>query len=165
MKKVHNDHPNYVIYSDGRIWSNLSNKFLTPFKDKDGYVEVTLNKIRWKVHRLIASLFIENIDNKPFINHINGIKHDNRIENLEWATATENNNHAYCAGLSSTGENSVKSILTEKQVLDIRLSYKFRDSQYGCAALAKKYKVSEQTIRDIIKMNTWKHISPSASPV
>lgn len=159
MKKVHSNHPNYVIYSDGRIWSDHSKRFLTPFTDKDGYLEVTLNKVRWKVHRLIATLFIENDAIKPMINHKNGIKHDNRVENLEWVTATENNIHAYRNGLSKTGENNIRSILTESEVKEILLSHKTRDKQYSCSALSKKYGVAEQTIRDIIKRKTWTHIS------
>jgi hypothetical protein len=72
-------------------------KLLKNFTDKRGYVYVTLTKDgvnkKYLLHRLIAETFIENKNNLPYVNHINGIKNDNRIENLEWVSARENNCH------------------------------------------------------------------------
>jgi hypothetical protein len=68
-----------------------------------GYLLVNLNKGNnqhsERVHRLVAITFLENPENKPFINHKNGIKDDNRLENLEWCTPQENSVHAYSTGL------------------------------------------------------------------
>ena len=85
----------YLISKEGQIYSLKTNKVLSGYKTKPGYVVYYLNNKVHKLHRLLALQFIENIDNKPFINHINGIKNDNKLENLEWVTAKENTIHAW----------------------------------------------------------------------
>jgi len=93
----------YRIYSNGNIFRLKKNtrqgRILRPCKDKNGYLMVNLringeSKTK-SIHRLIAETFIPNIKNKPAINHKNGIKTDNRIQNLEWVTYSENMLHAY----------------------------------------------------------------------
>lgn len=105
---------NYVVYSDGRIYSKISDIFLKFQYDGHGYLSVSLSidgKARkYKLHRILAQAFIPNVDCKPMVNHINGIKSDNRIENLEWVTNQENMVHAVKHGLV-TMEHSKKIVL------------------------------------------------------
>jgi len=94
----------YQISNQGRVKSQMfgKEKILKP-QDFKGYKVICLHKYkkvkRFLVHRLVGGAFIPNIENKPTINHINGIKNDNRLDNLEWATYSENRQHAYDNGL------------------------------------------------------------------
>ena len=80
----------------------------------NGYLRVNLYKngkgYAKKVHRLVASAFIPNIDNKPQVNHIDGDKTNNRASNLEWVTGKENINHAYNTGLHVITEETKRKI-------------------------------------------------------
>ncbi|NCD01333.1 hypothetical protein EOL94_04560 [bacterium] len=95
----------YQVSNKGRIKSlKFGQENIMKLKKwKNGYMRIDLCKNGKKkyclVHRLVAQAFIQNPENKPCTNHINGIKSDNRVENLEWATKSENAIHAYKTGL------------------------------------------------------------------
>jgi len=112
-----------------------------------------------KVHRLVALTFIPNPKNKPHINHKNGIKTDNRVENLEWVTEKENNIHAFKTGLNlgPIGELQGGSVLTESDVIEIRKHVSENGRFYGRAKLANKYGVHENTIKDVVSYKTWSY--------
>ena len=106
-------------------------------------------------HRLVAIAFIDNPENKATVNHINGIKTDNRVENLEWNTNNENHQHAINTGLKDQkGIKHHKCKLTEEQVREIR-EIGFSQTRMS---LSKKYGVSRTNILGIIRGNFWKHL-------
>ena len=123
----------------------------------NGYLSVSLfydgtyrNEL---VHRLVAKAFIPNPDGKPQVNHINGDRQDNRVENLEWATASENIKHKYeVLGYEPDHMPSKLRKFTDEQVRAIR-----KDSRKA-SLVAQEYGVSRQTIADIRKKKTYKEV-------
>ena len=87
----------YSVSNHGRVWSHYRNRHLKPIIGKTGYEFVHLsvagNAKRIPIHRLVAEAFIPNPENKPTVNHINEVKRDNYVGNLEWATVREQNIH------------------------------------------------------------------------
>lgn len=158
----------YQISNLGRIKS-FSKKggynkeiFLKQSNDTSGYKQVCLtknyNKKSFAIHRLVARHFMLNKNNKPQINHIDGNKQNNYINNLEFVTALENKKHASRLGLIAQGEKHHSAKLKEKDVVKIRSLIKdFKNTKLK-KMMAKKYVVSIFAINDILKIRTWKHV-------
>lgn len=91
-----------VIRSCSNYTRHVKGRILALTKDKDGYLIVGLGKERRRVSRIVAQAFIDNPKNYEQVNHINGIKEDNSVWNLEWCTNTYNQEHAYLIGLKKT---------------------------------------------------------------
>ena len=139
----------------------IKERILKTTPNSIGYPRVVLSLngeyISYRVHRLVAIAFIPNPENKPQVNHINGIKADNRLENLEWCSNGENQIHAYSIGLqkSMKGDKHWNSILTESQVIDIIKRLKKGESNIS---IAKAYNITQKSISDIKQNKKWKHL-------
>lgn len=143
----------YIVFSNGDIF-NVNGHKMTPHINRDGYLQGIIYGKSRLYHRIIAECFIPNPEGKHEVNHINGIKNDNRVANLEWVTRSENIIHAYRTGLENkqNGEKHHAHKLTEDDVHYIRRSDK---SSY---TLAKELNVDSSTIRDVRLGRTWRHI-------
>lgn len=140
----------------------LPEMIMKPFEDEDGYLRIQFikNGHRKKhfVHRLVALNFISNPDDKPEVNHVYGDKKDNRVENLEWVTSSENQRHALANNLyqSARGEDSGVSKLKEVQVREIHSLYS--TGNYTQEKLSDMFGVRSNTISRILSGVRWKHV-------
>ena len=149
----------YLISDRGEVYSLFRHRKLFPSPTK-GYLHVNLKICgvtkRCSVHRLVAQAFIPNPMNYPEINHMDGDKLNNRVENLEWCTSEMNNAHAMAAGLNLYGEKVLHSKMTGYGVFQARLMY--ATTSIGFKRLAKLYGVDRNVIREIINGKAWRHI-------
>lgn len=120
---------------------------------------------KYSVHRLVATHFIPNVENKPQVNHKDGNKLNNDVNNLEWATSSENQIHAIQTGLIKEpakrlgirqGITHGRTILSEKNVYSIRKKY---DEGEKISKIAKEYpNLDSSTIRSVCIRKNWKHL-------
>lgn len=115
-------YPNYSINRLGQIFNNKKGVLLNPVLNKSGYPLVKLydrgKQFHLRVHSLVALTFIPNPEKKPTVNHINAIKTDNRVSNLEWATVEEQYDHAISLGLVQIGKSkTLNKLLSESNSL------------------------------------------------
>lgn len=144
---------NKEIFKKGRVLkSNLCKK---------GYLRTSITNNTKKhttgVHRLVAFTFISNPENKPQVNHINGIKTDNKVENLEWCTNSENQIHAVKNKLVKHNycENHHMSKLSNEQVKTARRMHEFGWSN---DILSKHYNISKTAMSKILRKLTYINI-------
>ena len=138
----------YMVSSLGQVYSIITGTLKKPTLQKgQGYLVLTFNnrtlKLRKtvRVHRLVALTFIPNPDNLPCVNHKDGDKTNNAVENLEWCSHAYNLHHARTTGLSSNyGSTHGNSKLSPEQVREIYIA------EGTCLALGEKYGVSNSTI-------------------
>jgi len=122
------------------------------------YKKMTVDGVRVHIHRWLAENFIPNPYNLPCVNHKDGDKWNNELNNLEWCTYSENIQHAFDTGLnvSKQGEEHHSAKLTQEQVDTIRQIYVKGCREYGAKPLGRRFGVSYTQIRRIVNNDRWK---------
>jgi len=143
-KKLSKDE-NYLIYSEGKVYSKYSKKFLKTTISNGYYAVYLKGKINkmFRIHRLVAEYFIENPDNLRVVNHKNGNKLDNNYLNLEWTTYKQNSRHALETGLASSKH--------KRKIIQYNLDMNVIGEYESITDAAKKTNYSERQILDHCK--------------
>ena len=160
----------FEVSNNGKIRNSITKKEYKLHLNKNGYWQVCVSlgsrKIKKviRIHKAVAETFILNPENKELVNHIDGNKQNNIVANLEWATYSENTQHAFNTGLmcQPRGVDSPCSKLTYDDIIYIRTHYIPNDYTYGTRALGRRFNVDHETIRDILNNNTYTNIANTA---
>jgi len=162
----------YQISNRGRVKSlarktkyqnttrELKEKIKSTFISTNGYERVELSKDnsnkKYNIHRLVAEAFITKIEGKEFVNHINGIKTDNGVENLEWCSQSENELHAYRTGLAKNSEkqrNAVSKYAKEnrvKPIIQLGIDGSFIKEWKSAVKASEILKIGNKTISNCV---------------
>lgn len=167
----------YQVSNRGRIrsWKGGNNftgvqrlkepKILTLYKEKNGYLRANIchnnKKQHLSVHRCVAECFVKNPEDKPQVNHKNGIKSDNIFSNIEWATPSENHVHAHENGFKNadhvTGEKNHNSKLTKTDV--VKIDNLLNKGSFTQKEIGNRFNVSASQISHIKCGKLWSHIT------
>ena len=156
----------YLVSNKGRIFSTPKKtkpgRIMKQKTTKYGYKSICLCRdgetSDHRVHRLVASAFVKKTVNRNEVNHINGNRADNRAENLEWVTRSENEKHAYrVLGKKPTSFWSGKPRRFARRFSDEQVK-EIRNSEYSSRLLASQFGVSNTTIKNIRNRKIYKEV-------
>lgn len=151
---------NYEISNLGNVRNVKTKKLRTPQLRDNGYLATMLSykgKVKnYLIHRLVALAFIPNPENKPMVNHLDGIKINDWVDNLEWSTGKENSDHAYENGLANNrGSNNVMARLTESDVVEIK---KLLVQNVLHEDIAERFSIAKTAIAKIQRGERWAYV-------
>ena len=159
----------FSVSNKGRLFSLRTNKILKQNIVGEGY-NACVTKLNGrkgsnlvlKIHREVAKAFIPNLDELPFVNHIDGDKLNNSVDNLEWVTPQGNVVHAIETGLLSLDHLKLISKenrkLTEEDVKYIRNNFKYGDRNFGARSLSRMFNIPHSTIMKIIRFESYAEV-------
>jgi len=149
----------YQVSNYGKV-INKKGKQLSTKPSKDGYVHTAIKDYNGKwirgLHRVVATVFLPNPDNLPEVNHIDGKKENNRVDNLEWCTKKENQDHEALKLKQRGGENNYHNKLTNEIVIEIYNLCKEGNMKYK--DIGKLYNTEPSAISRIATGADWRHL-------
>jgi hypothetical protein len=157
MEKTIDGFDLYSITAAGEVTNRKTGKRLKPSDNGGGYKQVVLCKgqktVKKYIHRLVAAAFIDNPDGKPEVNHISGDKSDNSIKNLEWATRSDNERHAWGRGLKSR-----KACVSNAKLTDgaVKLMRDLLGAGMSGVMCSQMFGVSPSTVSMVKNGNIWR---------
>ncbi len=166
---------NYIIYEDGKLFSKKRNKFLIPVKLPNGYLHYSINGTKLPIHRLLGTNFIDNPENLPCINHIDGNRTNNQLSNLEWCTFKDNTKNAIDRGSLNFAQTPINANnarkkfkektglhtsakLTQEQIVELYTLYK---QGVDKKEIASKLNISIGHCRDLLRGRCYKELFQS----
>jgi len=158
MKKI-KEFPKYSITKKGEVYSHYRNRNMTPKLKNTGYLVVNLRKnnkpYQKRIHRLVAGAYLPNPNNYKVVNHIDGNKRNNKLENLEWCTNSDNINHAIKTNLQKLSYKKVIQIdSTTNKIIKIHNSVK---EAALCAGISMTSMTTACKNGKIYKKSKWKY--------
>lgn len=157
--KKSKSYPNYAVSYCGKVFRISSGKEMSQYVNNDGYLRLRVchnNKpSNAATHIAVAECWVDNPDNKPFVNHKDGNKANPHADNLEWVTAAENQRHAVKEGLKQNGEELYNSKLTDSDVHEI---CKLLTDGMTVKSLAERFNVKKDNIRKIKDGSCYFHV-------
>ena len=166
-------HPLYYAGDDGSLWTRRRPHYgtgtarkMAPAVTKDGYLRTSISEGGKAkpilAHRLIALAFLGPCPDGYTVNHKNGIKTDNRPDNLEYVTLSDNVRHAHANNMMPRGMQRSRAKLDDDKVRDIRRRY--AEGSAGMRPLAREYGVHSSVINCVVQRRTWKHVGFAPYP-
>lgn len=142
---------------DGRKWCKCKGRTLVGRPTKMGYLRVGLGRgVDCYIHRLVAQAFLVNTNNKSQINHKDGNKRNNSVNNLEWCSNSENMAHAAKKRLMRSGELHSNHKLTKDAVSYIRNKYQRYSREFNLSTLGRLFNVCPESVRRVVLGESWK---------
>ena len=161
------EYKNLLVSESGILKNAITKTEYKLNKTGKGYLGVYVylgsrkNGKLFKIHKAVAETFIPNPYNLPVINHKDGNKLNNRIDNLEWCSRSQNTKHAWDNNLIDRnrfiGTNNHRAKLNPEKIMFIRQKYIPYNKDFGMRALARQFGVDKEVIKDILNKKTWQH--------
>lgn len=143
------------VSDSGNVRNATTGKWIRPHMTGHGYLRVGIKHHTFYVHRLVMEAFHAPCPQGMEVGHINNVPTDNRLENLQYVTSSQNKLHAVKSGTWPIGRRRWNAVLSEETVREIR---RLRDLGWSIGQIAGKLNANFTTVYHVLKGHNWKHV-------